>query len=869
MKKNLMISSVLLAALLGLSACGNPKQCLTQADCNACEDCNYGSCVQDPAKLNACGQCGELPAEACGDAVDNDCDGLTDEGCPDPCAGLDCNDNNPCTEGDHCADGACVPGTNVCDCTADADCVAHEDGDLCNGTLHCLDNACVVDQDTLPVPPTYTSSDCFEYLCNPETGLYDIKKTAENNRACDDLDDCTEEDACLDGTCIGEELVCQDNNPCTDDTCSAGIGCEFIDNTALCDDNNPCTEEDRCDSGNCVPGESICDCNEDADCSDQQDDDLCNGTLHCVEKKCGVDPETIIQCDAAQDSACQQNTCRPATGLCELDNINEDGNCDDANPCTNADTCQAGQCLGQSSDQCPADGATECRQGQIRSCLADDQGCLDWGAYLACPTGVCVDANTCENCPVACTAGEKECVGTGLKTCELQNNGCYDWSNPIACSFGANSYPSCVNDACTVACNDGYADCDLDPDTGCEIRTDTDLGNCGACAHACGLEGGSATCQTGVCAISCDSNRADCNGQNADGCEIWLEYEGKNCGYCGHDCLGGNCIDGQCRPVTLASGQASPARIVVDDNYVYWTNEGTDTSSYSDGAVKKVAKTGGSIQTLASGQMRAWGIAVDDSDVFFTNLGYSDVAYNYPLGNVSKVSKTGGSVSLLASSQPAPWSVLIVEGIDKVFWCNGGTYHVSNNTMYYDNNGSVWRATKSGGSPTALATGQQEPVALVHDGWYSNDEVGLLWARRGGFYDSQGGIGRYETSGYVRILTSGQPWPMAVASDNYYAYYPVNAGGIRKIGLFGSEGPITLNPANGGNSAEGLVVDDTHVYWGETSNATIYRVPKEGGSTEAVVFQNAFVVRGMAIDDEAIYYVTDGSAGGTVMKLAK
>ena len=48
-----------LAALLGLSACGNPKQCLTQADCNACEDCNYGSCVQDPAKLNACGQINE------------------------------------------------------------------------------------------------------------------------------------------------------------------------------------------------------------------------------------------------------------------------------------------------------------------------------------------------------------------------------------------------------------------------------------------------------------------------------------------------------------------------------------------------------------------------------------------------------------------------------------------------------------------------------------------------------------------------------------------------------------------------------------------------------------------------------------------
>ena len=43
----------------------------------------------------------------------------------------------------------------------------------------------------------------------------------------------------------------------------------------------------------------------------------------------------------------------------------------------------------------------------------------------------------------------------------------------------------------------------------------------------------------------------------------------KNCGACGHDCLGGACTAGQCRPVAIWTGRADPP-LYVDAEYVYW-----------------------------------------------------------------------------------------------------------------------------------------------------------------------------------------------------------------------------------------------------------------------------------------------------------
>ena len=52
--------------------------------------------------------------------------------------------------------------------------------------------------------------------------------------------------------CVHTPIVCNDNNPCTNDSCDPASGCVFSNNTATCDDNNPCTVGDTCGGGACT-----------------------------------------------------------------------------------------------------------------------------------------------------------------------------------------------------------------------------------------------------------------------------------------------------------------------------------------------------------------------------------------------------------------------------------------------------------------------------------------------------------------------------------------------------------------------------------------------------------------------------------------
>lgn len=70
--------------------------------------------------------------------------------------------------------------------------------------------------------------------------------------ACDDNDPCTS-DSCdvLDG-CRHAVFSCEDGNPCTDDRCDAAVSCVHTNNSAGCDDHDVCTQRDTCVAGACI-----------------------------------------------------------------------------------------------------------------------------------------------------------------------------------------------------------------------------------------------------------------------------------------------------------------------------------------------------------------------------------------------------------------------------------------------------------------------------------------------------------------------------------------------------------------------------------------------------------------------------------------
>src|SRR5262249_45295035 len=131
-----------------------------------------------------------------------------------------------------------------------------------------------------------------------------------------------------------------------------------------------------------------------------------------------------------------------------------------------------------------------------------------------------------------------------------------------ACTTGMNQSAVCMAGACTIYCVMGFEDCNGNPADGCEIESDHDIRNCGACGQVCGaLPNATAGCRGGRCGIgSCNPGFGDCD-QDRAGCEINLAQDFTNCGACNNLCKFPNaiaaCVNGVCGLDTCRFGFAN------------------------------------------------------------------------------------------------------------------------------------------------------------------------------------------------------------------------------------------------------------------------------------------------------------------------
>ncbi len=132
-----------------------------------------------------------------------------------PCqSDADCmDDNNPCTL-TQCSAGACSY-------PADPQGVCPEDDNLCTDDV-CTNGACVHPDNTDP---------------------------------CDDMNACTELDACDQGDCVGSDIECVDANLCSLDSCDPQIGCQFDFQPGCCYADADCMPGEICllGSNSCIP----------------------------------------------------------------------------------------------------------------------------------------------------------------------------------------------------------------------------------------------------------------------------------------------------------------------------------------------------------------------------------------------------------------------------------------------------------------------------------------------------------------------------------------------------------------------------------------------------------------------------------------
>lgn len=475
--------------------CLTPNPCVAESACS-----DQALCL--PTKLKSCDDGNDCTQDSC-NTDSGDCRHL-------PLADIPCNDANACTQNDSCVEGTCFGSGIICDddntCTNDicspaSGCLYLPNALACDDSNPCTDNDLCSGGTCLPGAPKNCSdgNPCTLDTCDPLTGLCIHQQT---DWPCNDSNLCTTQDRCVNGACVGIAVDCRDTNPCTSDSCEATVGCLHTPISAPCedgnlctlgdlcaggacksgptapdcddanpctadvcspasglclhtpvagpcDDANPCTLGDSCFAGTCQPGTTDwCECSSDLDCAPLDDDNLCNGILHCDTTlwpfRCRIVPDSIVICDSQFDTQCSRQKCQPDTGHCLFVDQPNGYSCDDQDACTSNDACQAGQCLPSSMVSC-----------------ADPNPCVvTWcDPLFGCqyqPNNVpCSDGNACTLAD-RCSIGL--CIGSSIN-CSDANPCTADYCNPDTgtCSFSPS--PGTCNDGnpCTVQdlCSDG------------------------------------------------------------------------------------------------------------------------------------------------------------------------------------------------------------------------------------------------------------------------------------------------------------------------------------------------------------------------------------------------------------------------------
>jgi hypothetical protein len=384
------------------------------------------------------------------------------------------------------------------------------------------------------------------------------------------------------------------------------------------------------------------------------------------------------------------------------------------------------------ADVTPADGAMPCNGATCTN------GCCD-------STGKCV-------LPAAQSASG---CGTGGSVC-------------APCTAIANSTASCASGVCTDTCKQGYALCN-----GVCINTQSDNNNCGGCGLAC-----PSGCSAGECLVTLASNIAGVNAIAINGIKAYVATNTTSGAIYNLSLAGGGAVN-----LTPSYPQNQPTSIVLDSQYVYWTNYGTNE-------VMRMTLNGLVAPTqLQANQTGAAGLAIDSSNLYWTqyNQGGPSNAMRVALSN-----PTGAPTVLLSGvnlpsfiAVDSTYAYVTIESDDYLakvdlstlaitqitaFENNPYFLAIDSNNIYFTNeatSGDVRQSPKNGNSGTQ---GTVLSAANTMANGIATDGVNVYFTTGGSVYKCPVGV-----AGGAKAIASGQNGPSALAVDSTSVYW-TNSG---------------------------------------------------------------------------------------------
>ncbi len=342
--------------------------------------------------------------------------------------------------------------------------------------------------------------------------------------------------------------------------------------------------------------------------------------------------------------------------------------------------------------------------------------------------------------------------------------------------------------------------------------------------------------------LTCADELSACGGACVD-----TQQDPKNCGRCGHDCLGGECDLGKCQPIVIAPSQANLTDIITDGTYVYWS--GSDAALTNFYIARRRVDLSDAVKTIATAETRAEGLALSSAHVYWLGNGHVRMC-DAPNCN-------GGATDF----EPTVKNCFhLLSTPTSLFW--------SCQTDYGKNNGSLWSAATTASTPVNLEPSSKNPRGLA------SDTDAVYWVNAAGFnaqgtLDSDGAVWRLKLSnGTTTKLVSGLPQEMtqiAVGGGRLY-FEESGAQAIYSVPL--PNGAVNANKIadfKGG----GIVADDKALYWADSVGGSVLTCPHTGCASPEVIAPGQVSPQALAQDALSIYWTSGNPGLGPIQRLAK
>jgi hypothetical protein len=474
----------------------------------------------------------------------------------------------------------------------------------------------------------------------------------------------------------------------------------------------------------------------------------------------------------------------------------------------------------------------------VSSCAPGWTQCLT-NADLGCETNIATTAN-CGSCGNMCTGSTPVCSGSGstyacasgCPTADptLCSGTCVDTtSNASDCNACGNvcmtsvthAQATCVSSACSFSCNSGYTDC-----TGACVDTTSDSNNCNGCGIKCGTN---MQCVNSAC--ECTAGLTNCNGTCVNTSSTVAD-----CGTCGHDCMGGACTSGVCKPWVVAKSPTTGrvTALAGDGQYVVWSD------STLQGVFDLPLASGPSV--MVSSFPSQAGVAVSGSQVAF--LGNTAATtfltlYTAMAGQVSSETPfyaTGLQATCEGPDYDAAGNLAFScsgQG-EGVFLCTGGTCNAistqtaagvqfrAGNGKYFllDTSGSIWVTTPGSGATLVTTAAGATSIAV--------DSVNLYWSTSTTSGTTSSSIFAWSlASGTMRQLVTLPVFIDSLAADGTNVYFNSNSTSIQYVPITASSAAtaktLTTEAIDDGVET-GIVAAAGMIFWDSQDQTTISAV---------------------------------------------